>query len=248
MLSRVKSLAFSTVNRLGYEVIPRWNLFDAPHERYVRRLFDAVKPQTVIDVGANAGQFGQWLRHQCGFQGRIVSFEPIPEMADAVRKAASSDAAWDVMEVALGRQAGTATFNVMAGSQFSSFLSPSADPLSSSSIAVQNTVERKIEVEVATLDDVVGRLGLARPFLKLDTQGFDLEVIAGGEAALKDVVAIQTEVAVQQIYQGAPTFDETTARLGELGFEPSALFPTNDHFPRLVDMDFYFIRRGLLPS
>lgn len=248
MFKWVKALASSTMGRLGYEVIPRWKMFDAPHEHYVRRLFDSVKPQTVIDVGANAGQFGQWLRKQCGFQGRIVSFEPIPEIAAAARKIASNDPAWDVMEVALGRKPGTATFNVMAGNQFSSFLSPSSDRTDAPAIAVQNIVERKIEVEVRTLDDIIDELDLARSFLKLDTQGFDLEVIAGGETALKDIVAIQTEVAVHQIYHGAPTFDETTARLRELGFEPSALFPTNDHFPRLIDMDFYFIRRNLLPN
>ena len=212
----------------------------------MRRLFDLLKPDLIVDVGANVGQYGTFLRQRCDYAGHIVSFEPIPELADECLRAAAGDRFWRVERTALGATSGTATFNVMARDTFSSFLAPDAHQ--PDSFETCNRVARTITVPVATLDELLGSLlketQATRAFLKLDTQGFDLQVVAGAHAVIDHFVGIQTEVEVTPLYQGAPSMDRTIETLRELNFEPSAVFPTNDHFPFLIDMDSFFVRRA----
>jgi FkbM family methyltransferase len=244
-VSNVSRLIENVFDRLGFRITPRWRAFTDPQERYMRRLFALLRPDLIIDVGANAGQYGTFLRKRCEYRGHIVSYEPIPELAQECLRAAIGDDRWRVETRALGAYSGQARFNVMAHDQFSSFLPPAAQQPQAFDAA--NRIARTISVPVATLDEVLGdlldRTGAARPYLKLDTQGFDLEVVAGGRSVMDRVVGVQTEIAVTRLYEGAPTFDRTVETLRALGFEPSALFPTNDHFPFLVDMDSYFVRR-----
>ena len=242
----VRKIVEQVFDRLGYRIVPHWRVFSDPQERYMRRLFDLLKPDLIVDVGANVGQYGTFLRQRCDYTEHIVSFEPIPELADQCRRAAAGDRFWRVERTALGARSGMATFNVMASDTFSSFLAPDAHQ--PDSFESSNRVARTITVQVATLDEILGGLltqtRATRAFLKLDTQGFDMQVIAGARAVIDHFVGIQTEIEVTRLYEGAPSMDRTIETLRELDFEPSAVFPTNDHFPLLVDMDSFFVRRA----
>ena len=59
----------------------------------------------VFDIGANNGQYAQMLRKYAGYQGRIISFEPIPSAADKIRKLAAGDPLWTVEQIALDEEA-----------------------------------------------------------------------------------------------------------------------------------------------
>jgi hypothetical protein len=74
----------------------------------------------VLGVVANAGQYAQMLRKRAGYEGTIISHEPIPELAALLRMGAKSNLAWFVEELAPGVAESTATFNVSASDQFSS--------------------------------------------------------------------------------------------------------------------------------
>lgn len=202
----------------------------------------------VVDVGANAGQYAAQLRKDVGFAGRIVSFEPNPAAFARLADAAKSDRDWEVHNIALSDQDGTASFNIMAADQFSSLNEPSAglEPI----FAERNRVEKCVTVTCRRLDGLLGELdalrGARTVLLKLDTQGHDAQVCAGAGAALMRFAGVQTELAVRPLYSGSVDYGQMIAALAEFGFVPNAFFANNKgHFPLLVEMDGLFVRRDL---
>lgn len=218
---------------------------------YLRRVFDLLKPQFVFDVGANAGQYASLLRGEVGYKGPICSVEPIPAVAQALQARRAHDPLLTVHAVALGRAPGHAKFNVMAGTEFSSLRAPA--PLYAGRFEGQHQVQQVLDVVVETLDGLAQRVGLAPTgrsvFLKIDTQGTELDVLAGGASVLTSVAAIQTEISLKPLYEGAPSAHAVMAEVESLGFELAAIFPNNDgHFPRVLELDAIFIHRSLLPE
>ena len=143
-------------------------------------------------------------------------------------------------------------FNVMASTTFKPlFLQPTSS--STKRFAKANTVCDRISVTVRALDDLlpdlVTSLNVHSLYRKLDTQGYDLEVLRGAAGALCEIRALQTEVSVRPIYDGMPDFLTTLDSLRAYGFEPSGIFPnTEGHFPRLFEFDFHMINRQFCPA
>ncbi len=141
----LKDLATRLAATLGYAVLPKWRLAQLPMAERLRKIFAAHSIDTVIDVGANKGQYRDFLRHHVGYRGSIVSFEPLPEFAASLKARAAADGNWTVHACALGAAAGELSLNVMAASVFSSFL----QPISGGTYAAENTVSR---VEVVPVE------------------------------------------------------------------------------------------------
>jgi FkbM family methyltransferase len=241
----------SALLRLGYVLVPAWRMETLAQSDFLGRLFKALDIDCVIDVGANRGQFRDYLRANVGYRGSIVSFEPIPEHVDELRARARSDPRWRIEARALGAVAGRAYFNVMMKTGFSSFLEP--DHRHAAQWAESNRVARRVEVEIGTLDVELPllqrELGFRSPYLKLDTQGYDLEVVRGGRSAMPAIAALQTEASIRPIYKGMPTFDQTIRELQDAGFEVSGVFPTNyEAFPQLLEIDCHMVARRLIPT
>lgn len=236
---------FETLSQtLGYELIPKWRLPTHQQAMYLRRLLKEMKADTVLDVGANCGQYGQFLRNQVGFEGLIISFEPIPDNAEAIRKLANSDGKWMVHEMALGSRETTLKLNVMANTVFSSFLKPSNSAINE--VFAENRTMRTIDTPVRRLDDVLPELrrkyDVQRPYLKLDTQGYDLEVLVGAEVSLADIAALQTEASIRPLYEGMPDWRTMIDYLTARGFEIGAMFSVSEAgFPYLVELDCHMI-------
>lgn len=238
------------VGRLsGNVIVPVHELHELPATLHLRRLFEHLAVDCVFDIGANQGQYARWLRRKVGFGGSIISFEPIPELAAALQEAAGADPLWHVEALALDREAGPAGFHVTANSEFSSLCRPASDQ--PAMLETLNRVARVVPVMRETLDTALPRwqerLGFARPFLKMDTQGNDLQVVRGAEAALTRFVGLQSELALSRLYDGAAEFGEAIAEYRRRGFELSALVPNNaGHFPILIEADCIMVRRDLL--
>jgi len=246
MTLSLKRGLYKAAHAIGYTVVPNWRAGRYPQCSYLRDLFRLVEIDCVLDVGANVGQYRDLLRHEVDYKGNIVSFEPIRELADAMRKRGEPDQNWIVENCALGAATGTALFNVMATTTFSSFLQPTSS--STKRFEKVNTVCDRISVAVRTLDDLlpdlVTSLNVHSLYLKLDTQGYDLEVLRGAARALSEIRALQTEVSVRPIYDGMPDFLTTLESLRAYGFEPSGIFPNAEgHFPELFEFDFHMINR-----
>ena len=233
-----KEVIRSAVRRAGFEIIPRWRLAQFSLDRHIEMLFKRLEVDFVIDVGANVGQFGEMLRRDIGYRGPILSFEPQHDVAQELRAKARTDANWQVMEMALGENPGQQELNVCASTTFSSFKDP--DPKGRS--AASQVVTRRDLVEIRRLDSFPVVKG-ARIYLKMDTQGFDTEVIKGATRLLDQVVAVQTEVAFIPLYKDVPDWQESVETFRRLGFVVSGFFSvSHDEAARLVTCDCLLVR------
>ena len=148
--SMLNRAANSLAGLAGFEMIAKWRLRRLAHARQLQRLFKHFGITSVIDVGANAGQFRDQIRDEVGFAGPIYSFEPDPALVAALMCRAVADPAWTVFPCALGASAGTMALNVMENSEYNSFHAPDAQEADHA--AYGNRVMRTVEVEVRTLD------------------------------------------------------------------------------------------------
>jgi FkbM family methyltransferase len=197
----------------------------------------------VLDVGANVGQYAQLLRRE-GYAGRIVSFEPVPALADELRRTAEGDPNWSVMQCALGEADEEAEINVRPGSMSS--LLPSSDFGKAWSGRLREAETQAISVR--RLDglfaDAVEGIDDPRVYLKLDTQGYDLQAFAGAGECLKQIVGLQSEVSCVPIYDHMPRLTEQIAAYEAEGFEITGMFPVTRHRAtlRVIEFDVTMVR------
>ena len=182
----------------------------------------------VLDVGANLGQFGMGLREN-GYLGPIHSFEPIPDILGQLSRKVAHDTSWQCHGIAFGSSKGTLELNVTADPVFSSFLAPRHSD--NAPFFEGNVIAKTISVPVMTLDSWAAenseKLRGREIFLKIDTQGFDLEVIRGAGELLKTVRLIQFEGACDPIYMDMPLMWDILRVLSKLGFKIIDMFPVN---------------------
>lgn len=226
--------------KLGYDIVPLWRRDKLELANLLQSIFGLHDIKVVLDVGANKGQFAEFLRLHVGFTGRIVSFEPILENVEHLRALSAADGAWDVVGCALGSTDTEAEINIMKADVFSSFHQPNA--LSAELFGDWNVVDRVERVSVRRLDSIAGELGLdfasSATYMKCDTQGHDLDVIDGCGVWLEHVRALQTEVSVIGIYEGMPTMNESLDTLGSRGFAIAGLYPVSrDEAQRVIEFD-----------
>jgi FkbM family methyltransferase len=174
---------------------------------------------TIIDVGANTGQFARYISDFFP-NARLFCFEPLPEPFKALE-------AWS------NTQNGRVTpFNVAVGDEEEEsemFLHKEHTP-SSSLLATTSVTElcypltkeqQRITIKQTRLDTVLGQAlqGLTPDILiKLDVQGYENRVIAGGPAVFAQATACILEVNVDTLYEGQASFVELIKMLDALGY------------------------------
>lgn len=202
----------------------------------------------VFDVGANVGQYGQRLR-ELGYSGRIISFEPTSRALARLQVAAQDDPNWWVMPFALGREAKVESMFV-DWSSMNSLLEPTEYGRGRYKRFKKASTE---EIEIRRLVDVMTEAmeGLTnpRPFLKMDTQGFDLEVFAGAGDRIAEFIGLQSEVAVLALYEGSPLMRESLDVYEAAGFGITGMYPvTREASGRVVEFDCVMVRPDKLPG
>jgi FkbM family methyltransferase len=235
--------------RIGLEIIPSWRLTNRELALHLQEVFDVYGVDAVLDVGANEGQFQSLLRADVGFTGRIVSFEPVAELGKKLNADALNDEAWTIHTCALGSFDGEQPLNVTHALVMSSFLQPRVEA-PHPRIAELSVVVRQENVSVRRLDTLWPQLWNGReprrPFLKIDTQGWDLEVLEGATGVLASVPALLTELSVLPIYTDQPGYRVMLDRIQALGFALSGIFPVvRDRGCRLIEMDCVFVNERL---
>lgn len=231
----------SAIGKLKFRVVRSHRFGRAGIARHIAAILRQRDIDCVVDVGANRGQYGQFLREEVGFRGPIHSFEPVPktfrELADRTRW----DGDWHAHQVALGRAPGVLPINVMASSVFSSFRNPSGTDI----FKGMNEVVERVEVPVTRFDDLVSDTlsRHRRIFLKLDTQGFDLEVLGGVDTASDRIQGVQTELSLVPIYEGMPGYDAVLEEMTRRGFVLSGLYPVSMSKLQAIEFDGLLVRR-----
>ena len=179
------------------------------------------KPRTVLDVGAYKGQVAMQLAqlYRPNFIGLI---EPQQELAVELQSKSFAPHQ-KVFACALGRSAGSSTLNVLASAASSSLLSitPGCEKL----FHRRMDVKRLIQVPVRTLDSIFAECGLQElDLLKIDVQGYELEVLTGAEKSLRNIHVIVSEVSFFEHYHRQPLFPEVYAYLVAMGFAMRGTF------------------------
>jgi FkbM family methyltransferase len=189
-------------------------------ERYSRQLqrgFRKFDIDLVFDVGANTGQFARDIRVG-GFRGRIVSFEPLSDAHRKLTEAAASDASWSVHDrCALGDREGSVALNISGNSVSSSILRMTA---THEVAAPGSAYVGQEQTPLVTLDSVAPKYlaGAERPFLKIDTQGFEWQVLTGARETLPVIRGVLCELSLVVLYEGQHLWRETVDRLEGAGF------------------------------
>ncbi len=235
MRDAAKSLALN----LGYEIRRTGSHF---HKRPIDFLRSR-NIDLVIDVGANVGQYAQSLRNDA-YAGWIVSFEPIAAAYEELAALANKDARWKALNMALGDKEGVANINVSQSPVFSSIFPqlPAATKFSSAAQVV-----RSESVRVARLDDIFAELPTSKAaFLKIDTQGYERQVLLGAPERLSSFLGVQMELPIMHLYEGTWKFHEAVAYMSDVGFEISNIVPV--HYDEtdtasLVEVDCIFRRK-----
>jgi FkbM family methyltransferase len=222
-------------------------VFDDLQRVQLPALFDMYGVNCVIDVGAHEGEYAKRLRDG-GYGGRIVSFEPVPRAFAALERDAAGDPDWSVHPLALGREDGTTTMNVVPGT-----LSSLREPTEFGARRYKRLRDpESVDVEVrrldGTLDELLHGLEHPRPYLKLDTQGFDLDVFTGAGERIGEFAGMQSELPLMQIYEGMPRLPEALGIYEAAGFEVAAMYPVSRQGKtgRVLEFDCVMVRGSLL--
>ena len=225
----------------GIEV-RRFNAVESDTARVVRQLHvHAI--DLVIDVGANDGGYGQTLR-SAGYAGPILSFEPLTEAHAALLRRTAGDRSWHVApRAALGEHEGEATINI-AGNRASSSLLAMGDlhlqaAPESRYLGAESVPLRRLEqIEHPYLQQA------SSPFLKVDTQGYELPVLRGAGRLLGRVVGVQVELSLVPLYKEQETWDQIVAFLDANGFALWNVLPgfVDPHSGRMLQFDGVFFR------
>jgi FkbM family methyltransferase len=227
------------------EVESNRKIYDRLCQLRIKTLLDRYQINVVIDVGANEGQFASELR-RIGYQGKIISFEPIASVFEKLTTVATLDRDWDVYNLALGQENSQKTIYIAGDSAFSSLLK--SNDWCEQEFGDESVGKREETVIVRRLDELlhetIENLDQARIYLKMDTQGYDLEVFMGLGAMAKQVLALQSEMSVVPIYQGMPHLTESISFFEQAGFGIAGMYPvsTEKSALRVVEFDCLMVR------
>lgn len=171
----------------------------------------------IIDVGANIGQYGIEIR-KAGFKGEIISIEPLSEAFLKLKNKAKKDEKWHVYNFALGNLDGSSIINVSKNSVSSSINNIGETHLKA---APESQYIKKEEIFIKKLDSLFNDFYKQGDIimLKIDTQGFEKDVLIGADNFLEKVILLQIEMSLTKLYENEVLFDDMIKYLKEKGFK-----------------------------
>ncbi len=193
-----------------------WPTFSFASYRIIKRIkAEKIWIDTLIDVGANHGQFTVAANELFPLK-RVYSFEPIANVYKKLCRNTSRYKNVVVENCALGHRAASAEFYINTHSHSSSFLKlsenhieafPDARTLSTVNVDIAR-LDEKIES-----DDLLGTV-----LLKIDVQGYEKRVLEGTKKLLPNIRYVLLEVSFTELYRGEVVFDELNEYMRKAGF------------------------------
>lgn len=199
-----------------------------PYDTYtsLTRVFDIEERLTVVDVGANEGQTIARVLKEFP-QSHVHAFEPAPETHERLAASVANDSRVSIYPFACGSKAGSADFHITGNHWCSSLLAPSE--LGRRYYGDWYATRQVVKVPVVTLDNWANQQGINRvDLVKVDVQGFDLEVLKGATGLLGNVRAINCECQFAPEYEGCASFSQIDRFLAENNFSLHQLHEVND--------------------
>ncbi len=210
---RLETIFHRVIRKTGYDLV---KCKYSKHELEIEQLLKYLNIECVLDVGANEGQYAKNIRIG-GYKNRIISFEPIKEAFEKLKEISAKDSLWDVYNFALGDYEGQTKINISGNSVCSSIL----DLLDThTDAAPQSKYIGSQKIEIRTIDSIFKDLNLKNQavFMKIDTQGFEKNVLLGARVSLRSIKALQVEMSVQQLYKGEDLYYQLSNFLYNEGF------------------------------
>ncbi len=220
--SELKRAVHKALRTVGWDIV-RYNNQTSPFVALVQQLA-AHKIDTVLDVGANEGQYAQNLR-EAGYLGRVLSFEPLERAHARLAQSSKEDPLWTVApRMALGNENGMLSMNVSANSWSSSALAMLDTHLQA---APASRYVGSETVRVARLDTAAAELALPgqRLFLKIDVQGYERQVLEGATRLMPKIKGAQLELSLVHLYEGQTLFLPLIETMTRDGFEVCGFIP-----------------------
>lgn len=243
----IRSLVRRGFGRFGYDITRRTPRSNTHCQ--ILRACETFGVDLILDVGANTGQFVSAIR-TAGYQGNVVSFEPLSDAHKELQRRAANDDRWHVHErAAIGDFDGEIEINVSRNSVSSSVL----PMLDAHSEAERRSAYVAVEkVPICTLNSVSSRYlkDAHRPFLKIDTQGFEWQVLDGAQEVLPRIVGVLCELSLVPLYEGQHLWKEVLGRLEGEGFSLWSIEKgfTDLRSGRTLQVDAMLFRDGLSKS
>lgn len=212
-----KHLVLSQLHKRGLDITRN------PFSAQLSRILQTRGVTTALDIGGNIGQYATGLRDM-GFAGPIISCEPQSSAFATLAAKAAKDPAWTALNVGVGAEPGTLEINLSANSFSSSFRPTSQLHLD---IAPQSRTTGTETATITTVDALVAEhdVDIAHALLKVDTQGFEDQVLDGAADSLQSVQVVQLEMSLATIYEGQKLFADLMMRMTSAGFSLYALEP-----------------------
>ncbi|MCC3405804.1 MAG: FkbM family methyltransferase [Microcoleus sp. PH2017_10_PVI_O_A] len=215
----------------------------------------------VVDVGGRYGMHPSWS----GFAGELLylTFEPDPEEAQRLRKY-NSRSGFEVVELALAKAEGERDFYITKHRGYCSFYPPNLDSEWFKRYRPgEGEIESVIRVKTSSLDSWASSRNIDIDFLKIDTEGSELEILEGAEKQISsNVLGLRVELLFEEIYKNVPLFPEIFNHLKARDFflinfdyfgrgvprhalfrNPNPLVPDNDRYGTLIGTDGVWLRK-----
>lgn len=194
--------------------------------------------KTIIDIGANRGQFSLVARH-CFKDAQIFAFEPLPQPFKVLQNIFVHDHMITLYQMAIGSASIPQQMHISQKDDSSSLL-----PITELQNKVFPGTKEKaiINVDVKPLDSILKKNGVRHPaLLKIDVQGYELEVLKGCKNILSLLAYVYVECSYQELYQGQPLANEIISFLNQQGFDLKGVYNTDyDALGRAIQSDMFF--------
>lgn len=194
------------------------------------KLLEHYNIDLVFDIGANKGQYAMGIM-DAGYKGRIVSFEPLSSAYGIIGKESIKYSNWSLApRCAIGSKKEEIEINISANSVSSTLLNMLDSHIEG---APESRIIGKEKVHVFSLDEIgPGFTSNSKNiFLKIDVQGFEQEVLKGGEQMIAQAKGIEMEISLIPLYEGQTwLLPEVLSFMKERGFQLTSIVPAfTDH-------------------
>ncbi len=235
-MNRIKHILRQFLNTHGYDV-------QRSNAHQLLRAFKLFKVDLVLDVGANVGQFVTEMR-EIGYRGKVVSFEPLSSAWSVLERAARHDDSWEIApRCAIGEFDGEIKINIAGNSASSSIL----PMLEAHSVAAKGSAYIGFEhVPIFKLGPLASKylVNSQNPFLKIDTQGYEWQVLDGAIEILPSVQGVLCELSLIPLYESQRLWKDVVNRLENAGFKLWSIHRgfTDPRNGRMLQIDAVFFR------
>jgi FkbM family methyltransferase len=239
MLKTLKRTVKSSIHAIGLD-LHRFSPSQNPFLQLCQGM-EKFSVDLVFDIGANTGQFVSELR-LIGYKNRVISFEPLSDAYKELTQQAKRDSQWLVHpRSAIGDFNGEIEINIASNSVSSSVL-----PMLDSLAAVNLIYIAKEKVPIYRLDSIASNYltGKENLLIKIDTQGFEWQVLDGAKETLQFARGVLCELSLVPLYEGGKLWLEMIERLNSEGFTLWAIQKgfTDPRDGRTLQVDAIFFR------